>query len=52
MGEETVYTKHQNLPQTSKHYKQSSLHASVLVIVGVPFGVLNFRGFALRNDEL
>ena len=34
-----MYTKHQNLPQTSKHYKQSSLHSSVLVIVGVPFGV-------------
>jgi hypothetical protein len=29
MGEETVYTKHQNLPQTSKHYKQSALHSSV-----------------------
>jgi len=40
VGEETVYTKHQNLPQTSKHYEQSSLRASVLVIVGVPFGVL------------
>ena len=55
MGEETVYTKHQNLPQTSNHYKQSSLHSSVLVVVGVPFGVsasvasslcgvLSFRG--------
>ena len=39
VGEETVYTKHQKLPQTSKHYKQSSLYSSVLVIVGVPFGV-------------
>jgi len=39
-----VYTK---LPQTSKHYKQSSLHSSVLVIVGVPFGVLSLRGFIL-----
>ena len=29
MGEETVYTKHQNLPQTSKYYKQSVLHLSV-----------------------
>jgi len=58
VGEETVYTKHQKLPQTSKHYKQSSLHSSVLVIVGVPFGVsasvasslcgvLGFRGFIL-----
>ena len=53
VGEETVYTKHQNLPQTSKHYKQSSLHSSVLVIVGVPFGVLSFRGFILvRRPQL
>jgi len=29
MGEETVYTKHQNLQQTSKHNKQSALHSSV-----------------------
>jgi len=29
VGKETVYTKHQILPQTSKHYKQSSLHSSV-----------------------
>jgi len=32
-GKETVYTKHQNLPQTSKYYKQNSLHSSVLGIV-------------------
>jgi len=51
VGEETVYTKHQNLPQPSKHYKQSSLHSSVLVIVGVPFGVLSFRGFILVGRE-
>jgi len=29
MSEETVYTKHQNLPQTSKYYKLSVLHLSV-----------------------
>ena len=57
-----MYTKHQNLPQTSKHYKQSSLHSSVLVVVGVPFGVsasvasslcgvLSFRGFILVGRE-
>ena len=45
-----MYTK---LPQTSKHYKQSSLHSSVLVIVGVPFSVLSFRGFVLvRRPQL
>jgi len=48
VGKETVHTKHQKLPQTSKHYKQSSLHSWVLVIVGVPFSVLSFRGFILR----
>jgi len=42
VGEETVYTKHRKLPLTSKHYKQSSLHSSVLVIVGVPFGVKEY----------
>jgi hypothetical protein len=57
-----VYTKHQKLPQTSKHYKQSSLHSSVLAIVRVPFGVsasvasslcgvLSFRGFILVGRE-
>jgi len=45
-----VYTKHQNLPQTSKHYQQSSLHSSVRVIVGVPFSVLSFRGFILGGE--
>ena len=57
-----MYTKHQKLPQTSKHYKQSSLHSSVLVIAVVPFGVsasvasslcgvLSFRGFILVGRE-
>ena len=57
-----MYTKHQKLPQTSKHYKESSLHLSVRVIVGVTFGVsasvasslcgvLSFRGFILVGRE-
>ena len=36
VGEETVRTEHQNLPQISKHYKQSSLH---LIVAGAWFGI-------------
>jgi hypothetical protein len=51
VGKETVYTKHQNLPQTSKHYKQSLEKKEIAKTTTLGI-VLHARSCAMGGEDV